>query len=312
MCWVRMAPEAALSIKDKKKLKWERKQGKLKAAAEARGETYTPPEPKADSKLDKVAKRKAKKLNKMKQAAQNGVEKLSAAGAAQPATPDAVPADAEAADSMKGETKKRKRKEAEAAAVAAGNQTDTSSEPVSEATIVELPASDGANAADKTQPVSKKSKKAAKQAAAAAAAPDPANGLSIGIDSLTDKQKRKAERKAAKAAAAQHTSNAVETELPSGTGNGTHKHKKAKQQAAATAVSVESQAPAVWAEVGDQELARNGAPVRKQLYTVHADTAALSQAEVEAWQADRCIAVAGADIRPVQQFNQAGRCYLRA
>ena len=64
---------------------------------------------------------------------------------------------------------------------------------------------------------------------------------------------------------------------------------------------------AVLASVGDQELAKSGKPIQKSLYHEHAAVTAMTAEEVTKHQADRDTAVTGADLRPVLQFEHAGR-----
>jgi hypothetical protein len=61
------------------------------------------------------------------------------------------------------------------------------------------------------------------------------------------------------------------------------------------------------AAVGDMELARSSAPIRKALYSEHAAVSALSNAWVDDWRVQREIVVTGSSLRPVPEFHQAGR-----
>ena len=67
-----MAAEGAdeLNKAQKREMKWERKQAKAKAAAEAAGQTYVPPSKKdKDASVDKMGKRKKRKLAALEQEA---------------------------------------------------------------------------------------------------------------------------------------------------------------------------------------------------------------------------------------------------
>ncbi len=60
------------------------------------------------------------------------------------------------------------------------------------------------------------------------------------------------------------------------------------------------------ASVGDVAAARAGPPVVKALYAEHAAVAALTEAEVAAWRAERATAVSGGQWKPVLEFSHAG------
>ena len=64
------------------------------------------------------------------------------------------------------------------------------------------------------------------------------------------------------------------------------------------------------AVIGNRESARKGMPLRKALYTEHAEVAAMSDAVVSDWQAERDIAVEGSSLRPVQSFDQSGETLM--
>ena len=63
---------------------------------------------------------------------------------------------------------------------------------------------------------------------------------------------------------------------------------------------------ATMAEVGDKEAAQRGRPIQKAIYAEHAAIAAMSDAEVAAWQSERSTVVDGCDLRPVPAFEHAG------
>lgn len=67
----------------------------------------------------------------------------------------------------------------------------------------------------------------------------------------------------------------------------------------------ETAAPDI-ARIGNAARAKEGKPLRKNLYEEHREVASMSGAAVTAWQEERDIAVEGSSLRPIQQFHQAG------
>ena len=100
-----MASVGELSKADKRKLKFERKQARLRAEAEAAGAQYTPPAGEQVPTQDKFGKRKKRKLRELEQQAASvsaadaepAKPKAAASGAQEPAANGAAPAERKAA-----------------------------------------------------------------------------------------------------------------------------------------------------------------------------------------------------------------------
>lgn len=94
-----------LSKADKRKLKFERKQARLRAEAEAAGAQYTPPAGEQVPTQNKVGKRKKRKLRELEKQAATGTaadaepakQQAAAVGAPEPAANGAAPAKRKAA-----------------------------------------------------------------------------------------------------------------------------------------------------------------------------------------------------------------------
>ena len=272
-----------LSKAEKRELKWERKQAKVKAAAEAAGQTYVPPskaeKDAASNDSEKMGKRKKRKLAALQQ------ESASDANANTDAEPAAV----------KGKKKK------------------APSEPLADGNSLPTPAASEAGTADQ----SKADRKAAKKAKKAAAADTPLDEPSATVNGDTDTPKPKKKKKKSStetttdsahlsAAGAIAAADLTPAEAP--------KEKKSKKQQSSGSDApqgrVRVQQEAVLASVGDKELAKSGKTIQKALYHEHSSVTAMSQEEVAKHQSDRDTVVTGADLRPVLQFDQAGRLQI--
>lgn len=274
-----MAAEATedLSKSQKRELKWERKQAKVKAAAAAAGQTYFPPTKEAkDAATDKMGKRKKRKLAALQQ---DGAADLS------------VPINAQSSDA-----KQKKHKQP--------------SEPLVNGTAAQNDLDLASGAVDQSKADKKAAKKAKKAAAAAASAttadesPAAANGTA---DTAEPKKKKKKVATATITEAAQPSD--TQPALP---GPSAKKQKKSAGSAPPHTPHgrVMAHQEAVLASVGDQELAKSGKSIQKDLYKEHPSVSAMSEGEVKEHRAARDTAVAGADLRPVLQFDQAGNHLL--
>ena len=251
-----------LNKAQKRELKWERKQAKVKAAAEAAGQTYVAPSKEGkDNVTDKIGKRKKRKLAALQLD---------------------IGADALAPSSQKADIKPKKSKQQPD--VLANGTTPGHAEG----------AADHSNAEKKT---AKQAKKAAREVAATAAEPAAADGAA---DPAKPKKKKKktvmqpeaaqpSEPQAASAAPVKKQKKATASDTPAPHGR------------------VQAHQEAVLASVGDQELAKSGKSIRKGLYQEHPSVSGMSVEEVAKHRADRDTAVTGVDLRPVLQFDQAGK-----
>lgn len=268
-----------LSKAEKRELKWERKQAKVKAAAEAAGQTYVPPskaeKDAASNDSEKMGKRKKRKLAALQQ------ESASDANANTDAEPAAV----------KGKKKK------------------APSEPLADGNSLPTPAASEAGTADQ----SKADRKAAKKAKKAAAADTSLDGPSATANGDTETPKPK---KKNKKSSTETTTDSAQLSAPKATAAADStpaeapKKKSKKQQSSGSDAPqgrVRVQQEAVLASVGDKELAKSGKTIQKALYHEHSSVTAMSQEEVAKHQSDRDTVVTGADLRPVLQFDQAGR-----
>lgn len=275
-----------LSKAQKRELKWERKQAKVKAAAEAAGQTYVPPskaeKDAASNDAEKMGKRKKRKLAALQQ------ESASDANAKTDAEPAAV----------KGKKKK-------------GH-----TEPRADSDSLPTPAASEAGTAEQ----SKADRKAAKKAKMAAAADTPLDEPSATANGDTDTPKPKKKKKKSSTEtttdSAQLSASGATAAADSTPAEGVAllpKKKSKKQQPSGSDAPqgrVRVQQEAVLASVGDKELAKSGKTIQKALYHEHPSVTAMSQEEVAKHQSDRDTVVTGADLRPVLQFDQAGRLQL--
>ena len=255
-----------LNKAQKRELKWERKQAKVKAAAEAAGQTYVAlPKEAKDNSTDKMGKRKKRKLAALQ--LDSG-------------------ADAQAPSSVQQTDVKSKKSKQQPGVLANGS-------------IVALAES----AADQSKAEKKAAKKVRKASLAVAngtTATEPAAAAPGGAAVQPKKQKNKS---------------AIETSADaqsSGSQPASASSKKQKKAAAsATPTSgphgrVRAHQEVVLASVGDQELAKSGKTIQKDLYQEHPSVTGMSEEEVTKHRADRDTAVTGVDLRPVLQFDQAG------
>lgn len=60
------------------------------------------------------------------------------------------------------------------------------------------------------------------------------------------------------------------------------------------------------ARVGNADSARQGQPLKKNLYKQQPEVETMPEASVKAWLAERQIAVEGSLLRPIQQFSHSG------
>ena len=260
-----------LSKAQKRELKWERKQAKVKAAAATAGQTYVPPSKEAKgAATDKMGKRKKRKPAALQQVA------------ADSSTPS---------NALGSNTKQKKSKQP--------------SEPLTNGTAAQTGA-DPSSAVD----LSKAEKKAAKKAKRAAAAGTPviaADQSAAAANGTADTAKPKKKKKKV---AVETTSDAAQPSgtQPASSGPSSKKQKKSAGSAPPHTPQgrVRAHQEAVLASVGDQELAKSGKVIQKDLYQEHPTVSAMSEGEVNEHRAARDTAVAGADLRPVLQFNQAG------
>lgn len=149
---------------------------------------------------------------------------------------------------------------------------------------------DDAAAAKQKRKQAKKQKKAEDGAQASAAA----QGAEEDGDKVERKRRRKEEKRKAAAGAAEGDTAAA---APSdGKPGKKQKGGKGKQ----------GHASAAFAAVGDVELAKRSEPIRKALYTEHADVAGMAADAVAAFQKERDISVEGSDTKPVTAFEHLG------
>ena len=248
--------EDELNKAQKRELKWERKQGKVKAAAEAAGQTYVPPPKDAKAcPTDKMGKRKKRKLAALQLDGAVDAKPQTSKQQVEVLVDSSLP---ELAESTAAQSKAEKKAAKKAKKAATGNANGlTATEPAA--------ANETANTAKP-----KKKKK------------ETPTDSSTGSDAMQPSQSQPGPMKKQKKAAASVT--------PSPTPLG---RVRAHQQA-------------VLASVGDQELAKSGKQILKDLYREHTSVTAMTTEEVTKHRADRDTAVTGADLRPVLQFDQAG------
>ena len=267
--------ETDLSKAQKRELKWERKQAKVKAVAEAAGQTYVPPSREekeaATDKTDKMGKRKKRKLAALQ-------ETDSPAGAATDAEPAALQ----------------------------NTKSNKSSGSIPNGDSVLAPEQSGATSAEQI----KAEKKAAKKAKKAANANASIASAEVSTEAETPKLKKK-NKNAGNKAASETTQPAANGAAPMDQSPADVPKKKSKKQKIGTSDNaphgrITVRQEAVLASVGDKELAKSGKTIQKNLYHEHPDVTAMSPKEVAKHRADRDTAVTGADLRPVLQFDQAG------
>ena len=132
---------------------------------------------------------------------------------------------------------------------------------------------------------------------------------------VADKKERKRRKRAAAAAAAAAAAVPAPSPAPAATPPATVRADADHQQPAKKRKKVDKQhpepAPATLTSVGDVAAARAGLPVLKGLYAEHAAVAAMADAEVAAWRAERATTVTGGDWRPALEFAHAGAAPLR-
>ena len=155
----------------------------------------------------------------------------------------------------------------------------------------------------------KKAKKAAAAAAAAGgeepAAPAAAAAAALSADEKKkQKKQRKRDKKAAAAADAAAFPDDSEAAGEGADGEAPPK-KKSKKAAAGPALGADG-LPVGTAAVGDLELMKLRPRLVKALYKESGEVAAMSVAEVDAWRAERRIAVDGCALRPLTKFSQSG------
>lgn len=248
--------EEELNKAQKRELKWERKQAKVKAAAEAAGQTYVaPPKDAKASPTDKMGKRKKRKL-----------AALQLDGAA-----DAKPQDSKQQVEVLVDGSLPIHAESTAAQSKAERKAAKKAKKASTGNANGLKASEPAAAAETANTVKPKKKKKK----------SPTDS-STRTDAAQPSDSQPAPVKKQKKAAASST--------PSTTPHG----------------RVRAHQEAVLASVGDQELAKSGKQILKDLYQEHSSVTAMTTEEVTKHRADRDTAVTGVDLRPVLQFDQAG------
>ena len=173
-----MAAEAAgeLTAAQKKELKFERKQAKVKAAAEAAGQPYVKPSKEVkQATVNKMGKRKKRKLDELAKSGETLEQPAANGAAASPADPSTDTAPAEPAvlgmaegQSTEAEAKaeKKAKKAAKKAKKAAASEPLPASPPASEATTTDSQPkkkktkSSKLDATTPEQPAAKPSKKA--------------------------------------------------------------------------------------------------------------------------------------------------------
>lgn len=257
-----MAAELAgdLNKSQKRELKWERKQAKVKEAAEAAGQTYFPPskaeKDAATAAPDKMGKRKKRKLAALQQ--ETGVPAVS-------------------------------------------EEQSNVSQPGANGEIPPTPVMSEDASADQSKADKKAAKKAKKAAAADATANPPSAATSADADTAAAKPNKKKKKSGAEAEASPTVADAeVSAEAPK---KKSKKHKTSDAPQGRITVHQE----AVLASVGDKELAKSGKTIQKALYHEHPSVTAMTAEEVTKHRLDRDTAVTGADLRPVLQFDQAGK-----
>ncbi len=257
-----MAAELAgdLSKAQKRELKWERKQVKVKAAAEAAGQTYVPPskaeKDAATAAPDKMGKRKKRKLAALQQ---------------------------------------------ETGASAVIEEPSDASQPGANGEISPTPVTFEDASAEQTKADKKAAKKAKKAAAADATANTPSAGTNADADTAAAKPKKKKNKSGADAEASPTVADGeASAEAPK-------KKSKKRKTSDAPQGRITVHQEAVLASVGDKELAKSGKTIQKALYHEHPSVTAMTAEEVTKHRSDRDTAVTGADLRPVLQFDQAGK-----
>lgn len=257
-----------LNKAQKRELKWERKQAKVKAAAEATGQTYVPP-PKEDKNrpTDKMGKRKKRKLAALQ--LNEGADAITPTSSK---SPDTKPNDSKQQPEL------------------ANGSTVGQADGIADQSKAEKKAAKKAKKATLADAIGTT---AAKPVIAAAEAPSTGN--------LKKKNKKSTE-----------SSISTDAAQPSDTQPASPPSKKQKKAAASAVPSptpqgrVRAHQQAVLASVGDQELAKSGKAILKDLYQEHPSVTGMTTEEVTKHRADRDTAVTGIDLRPVLQFEQAG------
>ena len=258
-----MAAELAgdLSKTQKRELKWERKQVKIKAAAEAAGQTYVPPskaeKDAATAAPDKMGKRKKRKLAALQQETGISAVDEEQSKVSQPGINGEHPPTPKTSEDASANQSKADRKAAKKAKKAAAADATTN------------PPSAAATDADADTAAAKPKKKKKKSGAEAEASPTLANA-----EASAEAPKKKSK-----------------------------KHKTSDTPQGRITVHQE----AVLASVGDKELAKSGKSIQKALYHEHPSVTVMTAEEVTKHRLDRDTAVTGADLRPVLQFDQAGK-----
>lgn len=259
-----------LNKAQKRELKWERKQAKVKATAEAAGQTYVaPPQEAKDNSTDKMGKRKKRKLAALQ--LDGGVDAL-------------APSRVQQTDVKSKESKQQPGVLASGSTVA--------------------PAQSAADHSKAEKKAGKKARKASLEVANGVTATEPAAAApGRAADAVKPKKKKKKSAIETNADAAQSSNPQPASAAPS------KKQKKAAASATPTSGPhgrVRAHQEAVLASVGDQELAKSGKTIQKDLYQEHPSVTGMSEEEVTKHRADRDTAVTGVDLRPVLQFDQAG------
>ena len=261
-----------LNKAQKRELKWERKQAKVKAAAEAAGQTYVPPPREEKSSLtDKMGKRKKRKLAALQL---NG------------------DADADTPRSLQPPHTKLKGSKQHSELLANGSI---------------LGHEDGtADQSKAEKKAAKKAKKASLAGPTATTAVEAASAATGAASTVKPKKKKKTANDSSIGTDAVQPADSQPASLaPS-------KKQKKPAASAAPALSptphgrVRAHQEAVLASVGDQELAKSGKTILKGLYQEHPSVTGMTTEEVTKHRADRDTAVTGIDLRPVLQFDQAG------
>ena len=256
-----------LNKAQKRQLKWERKQAKVKAAAEAAGQLYVPP-PKEEksSPTDKMGKRKKRKLAALQ-----------------------LDGHADAAITSSSDKLKHKPK-------------DSKQQPEVVANSSTLGHADGT--ADQSKADKKAAKKARKASLAEAIGTTPVTSATAAASTVKLNNKKKKPTESSISTDVAHPSDSQPASpAPS------KKQKKAAPSAVPTPTPqgrVRAHQEAVLASVGDQELAKSGKTILKDLYQEHPSVTGMTTEEVTKHRADRDTAVTGVDLRPVLHFDQAG------
>ena len=184
-------------------------------------------------------------------------------------------------DEAKALRKQRKKEKKRAREVAERTAAEASTAPTAEQDAAET-------AAPKHKRKQAKKQAQTEPAAAGVAASDAAEE--------GDKAERKRRRKEEKRKAAAASQSASEGDGAAPASAKAVKQKGGKQGSPAAA----------FAAVGDVELAKRSKAIRKELYTEHAEVAAMSAQAVAAFQAERDISVEGSATKPVTAFAHLG------